>query len=136
MAITKEVLDELLKEYKGPDDFYGPDGLIKQLSKALIERAMQAELTEQIGYEKNEVGEKQSGNRRNGKSTKTLRTDQGPMEIAVPRDRDGEYDPQIIAKHHGQQSCHGMARVRRENHGDVQPWDDNSGDTGNHQGNL
>ena len=45
MAITKEVLDELLKGYKGPDDFYGPDGIIKQLSKALIERAMQAELT-------------------------------------------------------------------------------------------
>ena len=99
MAITKEVLDELLKEYKGPDDFYGPDGLIKQLSKALIERAMQAELTEQIGYEKNEAGEKETDNRRNGKSSKTLRTDQGPMEIAVPRDRDGEYEPQIIAKH-------------------------------------
>jgi transposase-like protein len=54
MAITKEVLDELLKEYKGPDDFYGPEGIIKQLSKALIERAMQAELTEQIGYAKSE----------------------------------------------------------------------------------
>ena len=99
MAITKEVLDELLKEYKGPDDFYGPDGLIKQLSKALIERAMQAELTEQIGYEKSEIGEKETENRRNGKSTKTLRTDQGPMEIAVPRDREGEFEPQIIAKH-------------------------------------
>jgi len=99
MAITKEVLDELLKEYQGPDDFYGPEGLIKQLSKALIERAMQAELTEQIGYEKNESGEKPSGNRRNGKSSKTLRTDQGPMEIAVPRDRDGDFEPQIIEKH-------------------------------------
>jgi transposase-like protein len=99
MAITKEVLDELLKEYKGPDDFYGSDGLIKQLSKALIERAMEAELTEQIGYEKSESGEKPSGNRRNGKSSKTLRTDQGPMEIAVPRDRDGDFDPQIIGKH-------------------------------------
>jgi transposase-like protein len=76
--------DELLKEYKGPDDFYGSGGLIKQLSKALIERAMQAELTEQIGYEKSESGEKPGGNRRNGKSSKTLRTDQGPMEIAVP----------------------------------------------------
>jgi putative transposase len=86
MAITKEVLDELLKEYKGPDDFYGPEGLIKQLSKALIERAMQAELTEQIGYEKNESGEKPNGNHRNGRSSKTLRTDQGPMEIAVPRE--------------------------------------------------
>ena len=99
MAITKEVLDELLKEYKGPDDFYGPEGLIKQLSKALIERAMQTELTEQIGYERNEPGEKPSSNRRNGKSSKTLRTDQGPMEIAVPRDRDGEFEPQIIGKH-------------------------------------
>jgi transposase-like protein len=99
MAITKEILDELMKEYKGPDDFYGPDGLIKQLSKAIIERAMQTELTEQIGYEKSESGEKPTGNRRNGKSSKTLRTDQGPMEIEVPRDRDGEFDPQIIAKH-------------------------------------
>jgi transposase-like protein len=99
MAITKEVLDELMKEYNGPDDFYGPDGLVKQLSKALIERAMQAELTEQIGYEKSESGEKPTENRRNGKSSKTLRTDQGPMEIKVPRDRDGEFEPQIVAKH-------------------------------------
>jgi hypothetical protein len=66
MAITKEMLGELLKEYKGPDDFYDPEGLIKQLSKALIERAMQAELTEQLGYEKNEPGEKQTENRRYG----------------------------------------------------------------------
>jgi len=99
MAITKEVLDELMKDYKGPDDFYGPDGLVKQLSKALIERAMQAELTEQIGYEKSEAGEKATGNRRNGKTSKTLRTDQGPMEIEVPRDREGEFEPQIVAKH-------------------------------------
>jgi transposase-like protein len=99
MAITREVLEELLKEYKGPDDFYGPDGLIKQLSKALIERVMQAELTDQIGYTKSESGEKETANRRNGKSSKTLRTDQGPMEIEVPRDRDGEFEPLIIPKH-------------------------------------
>jgi transposase-like protein len=99
MAITKEVLDELLKGCHGADDFYGPDGLVKQLSKALIERMMQAELTEQLGYEKSEAGEKQTGNRRNGNSIKTLRTDQGPMEIAVPRDRDGEFEPKVIPKH-------------------------------------
>ena len=99
MAITKEILDELLKEYKGPDDFYGPDGLIKQLSKALIERMMQAELTDQLGYEKSESGEKQTENRRNGKTSKTLRTDQGPMEIEIPRDRDGEFEPKIVPKH-------------------------------------
>jgi len=99
MAIRKEILDELLKEYKGPDDFFGPDGLVKQLSKALIERVMQAELTEEIGYEKSASGEKETANRRNGNSTKTLRTDQGPMEVEIPRDRDGEFEPQIIPKH-------------------------------------
>jgi len=99
MAITKEILDELLKDCKNPDEFYGPDGLIKQLSKALIERMMQAELTEQLGYEKSDSGEKQTENRRNGKTTKTLRTDQGPMEIEVPRDRDGEFEPKVIPKH-------------------------------------
>jgi transposase-like protein len=99
MAITKEVLDELMKGYTGPDDFYGPESIVKQLSKALIERAMQAELTEHIGYEKSESGEKQTSNRRNGKTSKTLRTDQGPMEIEVPRDRDGEFEPQIVGKH-------------------------------------
>jgi hypothetical protein len=52
MAISKKILDELLKEYKGPDDITGPDGLLKQLTKAVIERATQAETTEQLGYEK------------------------------------------------------------------------------------
>ena len=99
MAITKEVLDELLKDCNSPDEFYGPNGLVKQLSKALIERMMQAELTEQLGYEKSNAGEKETENRRNGTSSKTLRTDQGPMEIEVPRDRNGEYEPQIVPKH-------------------------------------
>jgi transposase-like protein len=99
MAIRKELLDELLKDYKGPDDFYGPDGIMKQLSKALIERMMEAELTEQLGYEKSESGEKKTSNRRNGKTSKTLRTDQGSMEIEVPRDRNGEFEPIIIPKH-------------------------------------
>jgi len=99
MAITKEILDELLKDCKGPDEFYGPGGLVKQLSKALIERMMEAELTDQLGYEKSKSGEKQTENRRNGKTSKTLRTDQGPMEIEVPRDRDGEFEPKVIPKH-------------------------------------
>jgi len=60
---------------------------------------MQTELTEQLGYEKNQSGEKETENRRNGTSSKTLRTDRGPMEIEVPRDRKGEYEPQIVPKH-------------------------------------
>jgi transposase-like protein len=96
MAITKEVLDELLKDYKGPADITGPDGLLKQLTKALVERAMQAEMTEQLGYDKNAKGNKPSPNRRNGSSKKTLRSDQGPLEIEVPRDREGAFEPEII----------------------------------------
>ena len=57
MAITKKILDELLKDFKGPDEFCGPDGLVKQLSKALIERMMHVELTDQLGYEKSKSGE-------------------------------------------------------------------------------
>ena len=100
MAITKDVLDELLRDYKGPEDITGQDGLLKQLTKALIERAMQAEMTEHLGYEKHDQGEKSTKNRRNGKSPpKTLRTDQGPMEIEAPRDRNGAFEPAIVPKH-------------------------------------
>jgi putative transposase len=99
MAISKEILDELLKDYKGPGDITGPDGLLKQLTKALVERAMQAEITEQLGYDKNEKGEKPGPNRRNGSTKKTLRSDQGPLEIEVPRDREGEFEPEIVPKH-------------------------------------
>jgi transposase-like protein len=71
---------------------------------------MRAELTEQLGYEKNGTGGKPTENRRNGKSGKTLRTDQGAMEIEVPRDREGEFEPKIVPKHQWQRSCLGMAR--------------------------
>jgi len=67
---------------------------------------MQAELTEQLGYEKSESGEKQTENRRNGKTSKTLRTDQGPMEIEVPRDRNGEFEPKVVQKHRNCQNNH------------------------------
>ena len=99
MAFSKELLDEILKDYKGPDDFYGPEGIMKQLTKALVERTMEAELTEQLGYEKNDQAEKSTNNRRNGKSSKKLRTDDGPMKIEVPRDRAGEFEPKIVPKH-------------------------------------
>jgi putative transposase len=66
MAITKEILDELPRDCKSPEQFYGTEVLVKQLSKALIERMMQAEPAEQPGYEKSEPGEKETENRRNG----------------------------------------------------------------------
>lgn len=66
MAIPKEILDELLKDHSGPEDITGGNGLLKQLTKALIERAMQAEMTEELGYERNQKGEQPTTNRRNG----------------------------------------------------------------------
>jgi putative transposase len=102
MAITKEILDELLKDYKGPEDLKGKDGILKQLTKALVERAMQAELTEHLGYEKHEQGEKEEENRRNGSYNKTVRSNEGSMTIEVPRDREATFEPKIITKHQRQ----------------------------------
>jgi transposase-like protein len=99
MAFSKEVLDEILKDCHGPDDFYGPEGIMKQLTRALAERAMEAELVEHLGYEKHSQGEKPQTNRRNGKSVKALRSDHGPMTAEVPRDREGTFEPLIVPKH-------------------------------------
>jgi transposase-like protein len=111
MAFSKEVPDEILKDYHGPDDFYGPSGIMKQLAKALVERTMEAELTCHPGYEKHDQGEKTGANRRNGKTAKEPGTDDGPMAIEVPRDREGSFEPQIVPKHQGKRSFHGVPGV-------------------------
>jgi len=94
----EELLEELLKEYKNPEDLLGENGLLKELTKGLIERAMQQELTHHLGYEKNSRHTGESENSRNGTSRKTLKGDIGKLEIKVPRDRKSEFDPKIIAK--------------------------------------
>jgi len=99
MTIEKELIDNLLKDYKKPEDIIGENGLLKQLTKQLLERAMAAELTEHVGYEKHEASGQNSGNSRNGKSAKTLKGTFGTMPIEVPRDRNGTFEPQIIGKH-------------------------------------
>ena len=95
--IRKEVLDELLGDYKGPEDLTGPDGLLKQLTGALVERALAAELTDHLGHEPG--ARRTGGNARNGTSPKRLTTDQGDVPIDVPRDRDGSFEPQLVKKH-------------------------------------
>src|ERR1700693_5331399 len=99
MGIDKELIDKLLADYKGPEDLIGEQGLLKQLTKALVERAMHAELTHHLGYEKSDSGGKGSGNSRNGTSTKTLKGDFGEAVIEVPRDRNGTYEPKIVPRH-------------------------------------
>ena len=98
MAIDLKLIDKLLADYKNPEDIIGENGLLKQLTKALLERAMQAELTEHLGYEKHDPAGHNSGNSRNGGTTKTLKGDFGEMPLETPRDRNGSYEPKIIGK--------------------------------------
>ena len=97
--IDNELIDNLLKDYEKPDDLIGENGLLKQLTKRLLERAMSAEMTEHLGYERHEVTGRSSGNSRNGKSGKTLKGTFGTLPIEVPRDRNGTFEPRIVEKH-------------------------------------
>src|SRR3954471_18623158 len=97
-TITPELLDQLLANYEKPEDLTGDDGLFKQLKKALIERALGAELTEHLGYEKGDPAGRGRGNTRNGTSSKTVLTDAGEVELSIPRDRAGTFEPKLIAK--------------------------------------
>jgi putative transposase len=94
-----ELLDELLREYGGSAGVTGPDGLLKELTRAVVNRAMGAELSHHLGYEEGEQPPDGQSNRRNGRTPKTVRTGQGPVEIEVPRDREGSFEPQLIPKH-------------------------------------
>ena len=94
--INKDLIKELLKDYKKPEDLIGQDGILKQLTKALLETALDSELTDHLGYEKNALSS--SNNSRNGKSRKTLKTDHGDMNISIPRDRQSDFEPQIVQK--------------------------------------
>jgi putative transposase len=98
MPITPELLDELLKDYKSPADMFGDDGLLQQLTKAVVERALQGEMTHHLGYERHDPAGQNSGNSRNGKSKKTIKGKRGQIEIDVPRDRASEFEPQLIKK--------------------------------------
>jgi len=98
MTISNKLLDELLKDYKNPEDLIGKNGLIKQLTKRLVERAMEAELTDELGYEKSSPLGHNTGNSRNGHSSKRIITDEDQLDIKVPRDRKGKFEPKIIPK--------------------------------------
>lgn len=99
MELKAEVLDDLLKGIKTQEDLAGPKGLLKQITKALVERMLAGELTHHLGYEKHDPAGYGSGNARNGKSRKTLKSEDGEMEIAVPRDRNGTFEPKVVGKH-------------------------------------
>jgi putative transposase len=97
--VPEDLLAGLLANYKKPEDLIGEDGLLKHLTKLVVERALEAEMTEHLGHGKHEPVANQLGNTRNGKSRKTLKGEFGELPIEVPRDRHGSFEPQLIPKH-------------------------------------
>src|SRR6202008_3821774 len=98
MAIDKKLIDQPLTDYKKPEDIIGENGLLKELTKAILERALEAELTEHLGYEKHAAAGPPRGKPANGKGKKTLKGDFGELELETPRDRQATFDPKIVAK--------------------------------------
>ena len=94
-AISDELIDGMLKQGRSAEDV---NALLKQLTKAVLERALQGELSEHLGYAKHDAAGDNSGNSRNGVTRKTLKGDFGEVELETPRDRNGEFEPQIIKK--------------------------------------
>jgi len=98
MAIDLKLIDQLLGDYKKPEDIIGENGLLKQLTKAVLERALQAEASAHLGYVKHDPAGNNSGNSRNGTTRKKLKGDFGEIDLETPRDRNGSFEPKIVAK--------------------------------------
>lgn len=102
MELTETMIEQLkadLKTVKNYNDLMGKDGAIKKLITSSLEQMLEAELTEHLGYERYSPTGKNSGNSRNGKTHKTLKNDNGQIELTVPRDREGSFDPVIVKKY-------------------------------------
>jgi len=98
-APSPDLIDQLMAGYQKPEDLLGEHGLLKQITKAFVERALQAEMESHLGHAKHDAVTNPTGNARNGKSTKTLKGEFGELPIEIPRDRDGSFEPQLIPKH-------------------------------------
>ena len=98
-APSPDLIDQLLADYQKPEDLIGEHGLLKQLTKAVVERALQAEMATHLGHGKHEPVANSAGNARNGSSRKTLKGEFGALPIDIPRDRQGSFEPQLIPKH-------------------------------------
>ena len=94
--LPDELVDELLAGAKTEEEIVGPGGLLSQLTKRLVERAMEVELTDHLGYEPHQEPSGGAGNTRNGSTPKTLVTEHGPVPIDTPPDRDGSFEPKIV----------------------------------------
>jgi len=98
MTISVDLIDKILTECDNPQELLKEGGFIKQLTKALIERCLEAEMDDHLGYEKHQRSEQNKGNYRNGKTSKTVTGEFGKMSLEVPRDRQSEFEPQLVKK--------------------------------------
>ncbi len=98
MPISDNIIDQLLEGCNSPEDILGEAGLLKQLTKKVAERALEAEMEMHLGYSKNEPSGRNTGNSRNGKTRKTVRSTDGELELEVPRDRNGTFEPKLVKK--------------------------------------
>ena len=94
----EQLIDELLKDYNGPESFWGESGLFAQLKKKIIERSLNAEMDHHLGYTKHDPKGHNSGNSRNGRGKKTVVVDCDQVKLEPPRDRNGTFEPQLIPK--------------------------------------
>jgi transposase-like protein len=98
MSTTDQLIDQLLANYQSPEDLLGEHGILKQLTKKLAERALEAEMEQHLGYAKHDAKGKNTGNSRNGKTPKSVRSIHGDIDLEIPRDRNGSFEPQLIKK--------------------------------------
>lgn len=102
MELSEKLLEQFKKDFataKTYNDLMGKDGAIKKLMKASLETMLEAEMTDQLGYAKHSSTGNNSGNSRNGTYRKTVASDQGALDLEIPRDRNGEFEPIIVKKH-------------------------------------
>lgn len=98
MPIRKELIDELMKDVGEGAELFGDEGLLNELKKVLVERALEGEMTHHLGYDKGAADGRNGGNSRNGHTRKTVIGKDGPIQIQTPRDREGTFDPQMVKK--------------------------------------
>jgi len=99
-VIDEATLDELMSRVDEEGlELVGPDGVLTEITSKIMNRALEAEMSDHLGYERGDPAGEGSGNNRNGHSAKTVLTDAGAIPLKIPRDRNGEFDPALVPKH-------------------------------------
>jgi putative transposase len=106
MPISDKLIDQLLEGNPSREEILGENGLLKELTKKVAERALEAEMESHLGYSRHSPSGNNSGNSRNGKSRKSVRSVHGAIDLDVPRDRNSSFEPKLVRK--GEKQLHGF----------------------------